>query len=316
MKSSSTTTAEAIDWLKGSKMGYTYFDKLKIFLCILNVILAFFILVTILGGNDQKATKFLLKKPKVAHCIPIKNTQIVLDGLRFQIPAEFDYLIYVKSDWERKERDFVSNLTMTNGDFIIDVGANIGHYTNLLAKKYPNNQVYSIEASSENFQYLQINCKLNGLEKDNNVILYNKAISNTDGQTIDFFERGTWSTINKQILKDWLVSDKYIKKYKVQTITLDSLINQENLQRIALLKIDIENHEEKALLGAYGSLKSKKIQNLVIEYHTHSGKNKILQMLDAFGYLCSIDERPIMFENGDYANGHIFAVLRSHLDNS
>ena len=299
-----TLAADIIDWFMGSKMGYSAFDKFKIFSYILNATIVFFIFVVFLG--DEKAKKFLLKKPKLVNWIPIKKIQILLDGLILQIPAGFDYLLLVKSDWEKEERNFVSNL-LQDGDAVIDVGANIGHYTNLLARKYPNKKVYAIEASPDIFQNLQFNCKLNQLE---NVVLYNNAISNVNNQTIDFFERGCLSTTNKQFLKDWLISDKYIKKLKVKTMTLDHLIREENLHQIDLLKIDIEGEEEKALFGVQESLKSGKIKNLVIEYHRKSDKNKIKLYLEGFGYICTIDERPTLFENQGYANGHIFAILK------
>lgn len=299
-----TSGADIIDWFRGSKMGYVFLDKLKIFSYILNATIVFFIFVVFLG--EKRTKKFLLQNPKFINWIPIKNIQILLDGLILQIPAGFDYLLLVKSDWEHKERHFVSNLHQEGENTIIDVGANIGHYTNLLAKKYPNKKVYAIEASPKIFQNLQLNCKLNQLE---NVIFYNRAISNVDNQIIDFFERGCLSTINKQFLKDWLISDKYIKKIKINTMTLDHLIKTENLFQIDLLKIDIEGEELKALLGAQESLKSNKIKNLVIEYHRHSDKNEIKLMLEDFGYICTVDERPTLFENQNYANGHIFAVL-------
>ncbi len=298
-----TSGADIIDWFKGSAMGYSYFDKIKIFSYILNATLVFFVLVISIG--DERASKLLLRKPKAVNWIPIKQIQINLDGMLFKIPRGFDYLLLVKSDWELEERSFVSNIK-TNGGSIVDVGANIGHYTNLLAKKYPNKKIFSIEASPSIFSILKSNCKLN---KVKNVILYNNAISNVNEKTIDFFERGCLSTLNRQFLKDWLISDKYIKKIKVQTLTLDNLIKKENLSQIDLLKIDIESHEMQALAGAKQALTSKKIKNIVVEYHTNSHKENICKMLEGFGFSCTIDERPTLFENKDYSNGHVFAVL-------
>lgn len=294
---------DVADWFRGSKMGYSFFDKLIIFFYILNATIVFFTLVGIYG--DERATKTILKNPTIINWIPAKKVRINIDDVSLYIPVEIDYLLLVKSDWETKERKFVSNLPMNKG-VIIDVGANIGHYTNLLAKKYPRNKVYAIEASSTIFQNLKLNCELNKLT---NAVLYNKAISDKDNQTIDFFERGCLSTINEQFLKDWLIPKKYINKIKVKTMTLDSLIQKEKIDQVNLLKIDIEGEEIRALNGASDSLNRGKISNLVIEYHRYSDRDKILKLLEDLGYSCTTDERPKLFDNQDYANGHIFGKV-------
>jgi len=61
---------------------------------------------------------------------------------------------------------------------IVDVGANIGVFTVLAARRFPNAKVYAIEPEVENFALLQENIRLNNLS---NVTLLQKAVAKEKG---------------------------------------------------------------------------------------------------------------------------------------
>ena len=56
------------------------------------------------------------------------------------------------------------------------------------------------------------------------------------------------------------------------------------------------------------------IQNMMIEYHSYSNRDYIVNLLKEMDYLVSVKERDILFENRDHANGHIFATLTNQSD--
>lgn len=221
------------------------------------------------------------------------------------LPVTIDYMIIVKSNWEQEEREFASKLLLDNG-FIIDLGANVGHYTALLAKKHPKTKVIAVEASPTIFLLLKSNCKLNNLT---NLVFYNQAISDKDDEIIEFFERDALSTTQKQFLNALNIPLQQINKEKVRTLTIDRLLENENLDKVMLLKMDIEGAEVLALRGASSALKEKKIKNMIIEYHDHSGRTYITNLLKNLGYSYSVHQRSILFENKDFINGHIIATL-------
>ena len=298
-----TTLGEIYDWLKGIKLGNSPRDKFVLLTYIINAVLVITFLVTIFG--KERAAKIIFRRPHLVNWIPANKIIVKIDGILLSLPVTIDYMIFVKSDWEKKEREFASKLVCDN-ECILDIGANVGHYTAFLAKKNPKTKMVSVEASPKNFRLLQSNCKLNNLT---NLVLYNRAISDEDDVLIDFFERESLSTIDKQHLEALKVPLEQIKKEKIKTITIDSLIVREKIDHIILLKIDIEGAEVLALKGASSALKHKKIKNMIIEYHSPTNRTLITNILKNLGYNISIHERSIFFENKDIAIGHIIASL-------
>lgn len=143
-----------------------------------------------------------------------------------------------------------------NGVFI-DIGANIGSISIPVAIKRPDVQVFSIEASNYVFDYLRRNVELNGLK---NISIFNKAISNKDDELVDF------SIHPEQFGKGFLngFSDALINK--VHTIKLDSLVAENSIKSVDLIKIDIEGYEYFALIGSNNLLTSKLPPDIVFEF--------------------------------------------------
>jgi len=297
------TGSQAIDWLKGCKFGSSISDRLILFIYILSEIIILGSLYVILG--KEKTSKSVLSKPRLLNWIPIKKVNVNLDGILLSLPLVMDYLVFVKSDWELEEKEFMKKISKNDG-IILDIGSNIGYHTTMLAKENVNSRIISVEASPTIFKILKENCNVNKLT---NIIFYNNAVTDQDDIEINFYNRDQLSTTDKQTLKDWLVPENYIKIEKTKTVTIDSLLEREQVNKVLLLKMDIEGGEVLALTGAKYSLEQKKIQNMMIEYHSYSALDCIENLLKKLGYNITLHERPILYENKDHANGHIFAVL-------
>lgn len=298
------TGEEIIDWLKGYKFGVSFSDKFTLFFAILNKIIILAILYIILG--KEKTSKSILSKPGFLSWLSNKKVNVNLDGILLSLPLALDYLWLVKSDWELEEKEFMKKSARSEG-IILDIGSNIGYHTIMLAKSNPNSKIFSIEASPTIFNTLKENCMLNRLQ---NIIFFNNAVTDQNDEIINFYKRDTMSTTDKTILEDWLVPENEIKIEKTKTITLDSLLEREGIRSISLLKMDIEGAEVLAFEGAKFSLETKKIQNMIIEYHSYSNRDYLLDKLNDYGFETSVHKRPILYENKDHANGHIFAVSK------
>jgi predicted O-methyltransferase YrrM len=120
------------------------------------------------------------------------------------LPMILDYIILIKPDWEKKEREFITqlNLNYNNNAIVMDIGANIGIYTILLSHIYPKAKIIAIEASPTIVEMLRSNCKLNNLllPSESNVLLINKAISDKEDTTAEFYEKHSMSTMLKEFL--------------------------------------------------------------------------------------------------------------------
>jgi FkbM family methyltransferase len=230
--------SEISDWIKGSKYGYKFKDKIVVFLYILNATIILIFTYAIFGKD--KTLELYFHKSRLLNWMPFKSVVIQIEGIKLSLPMIIDYIIVIKPDWEKEERAFLTKLDLQkknnnnhhDDNFIIDVGANIGFYTILLAKRYPNYKVISIEASKKLFKQLEGNCNLNELDTSSSsrrITLINKAITDVADKKIDFYEIESLSTVLKEFLVDLPTYDKnnnaLFGNEIVETTTIDSIVN-------------------------------------------------------------------------------------------
>jgi len=188
------------------------------------------------------------------------------------------------------------------GMTILDIGSNIGYYaileSNLIGT---TGKIYSIEPSPINFKLLEENLKL---QKMNNFKIFNLAIGNKNDK-LEFLisEKSNWSKIKED-------SDIIGKNDTIITVPVKSLnlfCKENNLEKIDLIRMDVEGYEEKIIEGGKEILKNIK-PILMIEIHKmYLGKErtiKILKELNELGYEIKyyyprIFDTPIIAEKKD-----------------
>lgn len=146
------------------------------------------------------------------------------------------------------------------GSAILDVGAHIGRYVLMAASRVGiSGKVIACEPHPVNFSILLKNLRMNGYE---NVIPRNVALSAEDGFVS--LSVGDDSGLHS------IVDDKQsiaLKKLRVRSTTIDSLLKELGMERIDMCKIDVEGAELLVLKGAEYSLRKKKIRRFVCEVH-------------------------------------------------
>ena len=139
------------------------------------------------------------------------------------------------------------------GDVVVDAGANIGVTTVAFANQVGDNGlVVAVEMMPNTAAQLKKNVDLNKLSQ---VQIIEKALADADGHdvtaTVSDNEFGLASIVSEG------KSDTEKHEVVVKTITLDTVT--QSLDRIAMLKIDLEGAEELALSGAVEMLKRTKL---------------------------------------------------------
>ena len=177
----------------------------------------------------------------------------------------------------------------------LDVGANIGTYSILFAKK--GMEGCAFEPVTTNFEALSKNIALNNLTRQ--VKLINLALgSHIHTDVFTFVPDNTGASHLKSIKNDDV---KDGGETEVKVVTLDSLIDQcgfDPEKDRVFIKIDVEGMEANVLEGAKEFLKSFPEIIIVME-SVHSGKEKLSNLLK------SIDDRFQILDVDDLNMGAI-----------
>lgn len=195
-----------------------------------------------------------------------KNDNNIVRFLYNNIELIFHYIQndHISNFWKNKifyEHNLLLKIKSfnLNGTYI-DLGAHHGNHSIYFYKFCNSDKVISIEGNPFNFNYLKKNIGLNNC----NNILYNIIIDKESNKQL-YMEYNTQNTGSSYIINDNMLSIKYNKNIiKNKTIRLDDLLKNEN--NINLIKIDIENYEYNALLGAINIIEKHK-PIIVIELH-------------------------------------------------
>jgi FkbM family methyltransferase len=135
---------------------------------------------------------------------------------------------------------------------VVDVGAYIGTYT--VRAMRTADLVVAIEPFPPNFVALQKNVELNGLLQRAETVLVNKAVADERGRTriSASLKSGYMETTTARLgatPKEECVS------YMVDIDTLDNILSELGIDKVDMLKIDIEGYVLKSLLGMLNTLK-------------------------------------------------------------
>ncbi len=157
--------------------------------------------------------------------------------------------------YEEEIVNFIKDHISVNGT-LLDIGANIGAITMPLIKQRKDIKVICIEASLHVFNFLKFNVENNQLD---NCILLNKAVTDSDGNMVDFFSP------NEQFGKGSLSSVFTKDAENVETIKLDTLAEKNDL-KVDFIKIDIEGYEYYAFKGGETLLNADPSPDILFEF--------------------------------------------------
>jgi FkbM family methyltransferase len=152
----------------------------------------------------------------------------------------FDHIahsINIQGVYEKEELDvffdWMSKLnTSFSGKLAIDIGANIGNHSLYFSDYFQN--VHSFEPNPRTFNLLSINSNL-----AHNIICHKIGLSDVS--------RNSQIKVNVGNIGNSMVVDGVVNgTIGISLETLDSF----NFKKVGLIKIDVEGHEYKALLGA------------------------------------------------------------------
>jgi FkbM family methyltransferase len=186
-------------------------------------------------------------------------------GLQITVNAGEDigWSLYTRALYETAVTESLWRLTRA-GDLVVDVGANIGYMTSILAVKVgPDGKVHSFEPHPSIFRILQLNVTNWSSDKRcGQIFLYNAAL-------------GSQKAFGKLYMPDHFSSNQgtsYVgprdaqsngQAIDVSILALDDVIPES--QSIGVVKLDVQGYELSVLKGMERLLRERRVRHIVFE---------------------------------------------------
>lgn len=169
-------------------------------------------------------------------------------------------------EWVLKRiKPYIFNLAKNNPAVIFDAGANIGQYCSLLLDTYKDEKnkllIYSFEPSKKEFEELLENTKRFPMVKACNYGLSEKAETKV---LYNHLEHSVFGSLYNRNLKH--LEMNLDNTQQVKLVTIDEFCETNKIDKIDLLKLDIEGHEFAALKGAQRMINNGKINFIQFEF--------------------------------------------------
>jgi FkbM family methyltransferase len=275
------------------------------------------------GTDGEEPTAWCVPDPETAtmlHRSTVVEEEGRLGVLSWHEPADG----FRVAGLNRGETDFLYREIFVDGAYlrrggtlppkavVVDVGANIGMFTLRAAACSPGARVIAVEPAAEVAEAVRINAYLHGVD----AVVACAAVGSAESESEFTFYRhnsvmsGRFAdeTEDSSVLKGYLLTgdgsadtaqlDRLVagrltpQRRRVPVTTLASLASAHRLDRIDLLKIDVEKAEWEALAGI-GERLWPRIDRIVMEVHDTGGRlNAVVGLLREKGFAVETDQDP------------------------
>jgi FkbM family methyltransferase len=145
-----------------------------------------------------------------------------------------------------------------------DVGANVGHYTQMLLRQFPAAFIHAFEPHPANYRSLVANAFPANRAKCHNI-----ALGEASGSLI-LYDYADHDGSQHASLHEATLTEFYGQTAVATTVsveTLDDIVEREGIDYLDFLKIDTEGHELAVLRGASRMLREGRIGHIQFEFN-------------------------------------------------
>lgn len=179
--------------------------------------------------------------------------------------------------WEKKSLALWIKLC-ENSNTIFDVGANSGIYSLISKSVNKNARVFAFEPIKENLKLLRSNNQLNNFDIKINEV----GVSNKNGEAKMYALPNTVNYMTSINLNRY--GSKDVVEITIPIVTLATIIEQNKIEKVDLIKIDVEEHEYQVLEGL-GPYIQKMMPTFLIEIIGNENAKKIQELFKNLNYI-------------------------------
>lgn len=191
---------------------------------------------------------------------------------------------------KHEEEFLLFNEMIEDGGIVLDIGANIGIMTTLIARKLRNSKVYAFEPIPENIKTIR---KVIEHYKLDNVVIYEAALGEESGElrmVMPVINNVKMQGLSHVLDESALPGDNDSGTiYSVPVHRLDDIMALRSGTRITAIKIDVENFEYQVLKGGEEVLKKHR-PIIYCELWDNEKKYITIDYLNTLGYKAKIYE--------------------------
>lgn len=199
-----------------------------------------------------------------------------------------------------------------DGDYIIDVGANIGSVMLNLAKRAGSNgKVYGFEPDLITYDRCLKNILLNNL---NNIILINEGLGSEETESFLYIT----SEYNRGMNKIKPNIDNKLTGNIIRINTLDNFITNNKISKVDLIKIDVEGYELSVLKGAEKTIQKMKpllfieVDDNYLKEQGSSARELVSYIKEELNYLIFNAHNDIEINiDSNFTNCHFDAICKN-----
>lgn len=170
------------------------------------------------------------------------------------------------------EESFIKKMaSILEDQVVVDIGANVGDYSNNIASIVPSVKIYAFEPHPNTFANLSKNAK------QYNYSAFNSACSDKEGvlKLYDYpnTEGSEHASLYQNVIEE--IHQSNSRSWEVEVTTLDIFIEANNIKNIRLLKIDTEGSELAVMKGARKAISNKMIDIIHFEFNSMNVISKV-----------------------------------------
>lgn len=158
---------------------------------------------------------------------------------------------------------------------VIDIGANAGYFSLFAATKFLQPRIFSYEPVPVNYAQLQRHCDLNAFV---NIKCFPQAVAGKIGEINLSFDANDSFTTSATMFKSMNEEDNSLK---VPCVSLRAVMDENNIQKCDLLKMDCEGAEYDILYNCPVDY-LQRIDQIAMEVHRGESENQNIDALENF----------------------------------